>query len=142
MKSLKLKLFALILPLFALSACTVDDNDNFCSTEFPGIVSGVTGSTTVIADEELTLNVTFKITSDCGSYIGFFKSASYPKTIHPRIKYDDAGCDGCAAANITLTEEYTFSESEPGEYELKFLSGYSSSNEPQYIIKTITVTAE
>ena len=142
MKSLKLKLIAFVLPLIALSACSLNDNDNFCSIEDRGFVSQVTGADTVVAGEELVLEVTFKITADCGSFIGFYNSSSYPKNIYPRIQYNDDGCDGCATANIVLTEEYTFSQETAGEYQLKFLSGVDSSNEAQYITKTITVTAE
>ena len=61
MKSLKLKLIAFVLPLIALSACSLNDNDNFCSIEDRGFVSQVTGADTVVAGEELVLEVTFKI---------------------------------------------------------------------------------
>ncbi len=128
MKYLKFKLFAFFIALTALSACS----ENECSASAFGIITAVTGPEITETNEEITFNVSFKLPNTCAGFGGFAQSNSYPKEIIVNIQYE--GCS-CAAQNVTGTEEYLFSTSEPGEYELKFLS-----NENTYITKTVTVS--
>ena len=128
MKYLKFKLFAFFLTLTVISSCGVDDGD--CYSDGYVYASTVTGPTTAVVDEEITLNVSFKIYSSCGAFTGF--DQSLPKNVHIKVRY--TGCQ-CTNTNTTVTEPYVFSADEPGEYELKFLK-----EDNTYITRTITVT--
>lgn len=132
---MKFKLLYLIAILAAtVTACSVDDNDNYCFSSGNTSITSVTGELTTTVDEPLTLTVSFRIPNSCGTFSHFTESNGYPKQVFAVLDYDGCVCSEIATVG---TEEYVFTASQPGEYLLKFLSGNSA-----YIEKTITVTAE
>ncbi|QEE49985.1 hypothetical protein FUA48_10455 [Flavobacterium alkalisoli] len=137
MKYLKFKVFALFLALTTLTGCLSDD-ENYCSQTIYPFVSNVTGPETALTGEEIVLNVSFPIVSNCATFVGFQQNNVFPRNIYPAVQYE--GCQ-CSGTTSTQTEEYTFSADEPGEYELKFANGTTEDNSQYtYITKTITVS--
>ncbi|WP_417366805.1 hypothetical protein [Flavobacterium beibuense] len=132
-----LKFLALFLAMTSLSGC-ISDDENYCSQTIYPFATQVTGPDTAITGEEITLNVSFTIVDGCGTFIGFQQNNVYPRNVYPAVQYEGCNCTG--NQHIT-TEGFVFSEDEPGEYEIKFVSGLTSdSTSYTYIYKTITVS--
>ncbi|WP_330443448.1 hypothetical protein [Flavobacterium sp. C4GT6] len=132
-----LKFLALFIGMTTLSGCLSDD-ENYCSQTIQPYVTQVTGPGTALTGEEITINVSFGMTEGCSTFLAFYDNDVYPRTVAPAVKYEGCTCSGNA---ITATEGYTFSEDEPGEYELKFVNGVNEAGTAYtYIYKTITVS--
>ncbi|RYJ44416.1 hypothetical protein [Flavobacterium beibuense] len=139
----KFKVFALLLALTTLTGCLSDD-ENYCSQTIYPFVTNVTGPEAALTGEEITLNVSFPIVSNCATFVGFHEGQVtsednvYTQSIYAAVQYEGCQCSGLTNTQI---EEYVFSADEPGEYNLKFISGSSDDNtQYTYITKTITVS--
>lgn len=136
MKILKLRFVALMAVLAAIgSACSVDDAEPYCFSSYFVSPKTVTGASTTTVNTPLVLTVGYQPTRTCAQFNRFVESATFPKDIQLRV--DFVGCD-CPATNETRTQNYTFTATTPGEYQLKFIAENPENN----IVKTITVTAE
>lgn len=133
MKFFKSKFLGLLLVISGITACSVDDGDEYCFYQQNTSTTTVTGPETALVNEEITFDVSFKIANDCGSFSGFNQSEGYPKQVVAVVGYN--GCN-CNEQVTTVTKEYNFTAATPGEYELRFLTT------DFYISKFITVTEE
>jgi len=134
MKTIKFKFIALLFVLAGIgTACSVDDDENYCFSSIFVEPTGVTGPTTTTVNVPITFNVSFKPFNKCGKFNDFSETNTFPKEIKILVDYE--GCQ-CASTDATLTEPYVFTATTSGEYVLKFLT--SKPAEP--IVKTITVT--
>jgi len=134
MKYFRFKLIALFAVLATITACSMeDDADNdYCYSSFYTGINEVTGPETTTVDEPIEIMATFNISNGCGEFNRFVATTNYPKQIVALVDY--SGCT-CTEVLQTVTEPYTFTASEPGEYVLKFIKP-----DETFITKTITVT--
>ncbi|MBE99427.1 hypothetical protein [Flavobacterium coralii] len=117
---------------FSFLSCSLDGNDDNCYIEIYGEFSAVTAPATATVNTPVNIETKVKIVNDCGDFKRFSESNSFPKIIKPVIDY--RGCE-CVTKAETVTEVYTITFEEAGEYQLRFPSGSGS-----YISKNIIVT--
>lgn len=135
MKTIKLKLIALLVVLTGIGgACTVDDDESYCFTSRYTGVTGVSGPTTTTVNTPITLNVSYVPLGVCGEFNTFSETTTFPKDIKVLVDYE--GCN-CPATERIDMQPYTFTATTPGEYVLNFLTGNEITPK---ITKTITVT--
>lgn len=136
MKILKVR-FTIALAVLAIigSACSVDNDEAYCFSSYFVSPQTVSGASTTTVNTPLVLTVGYQPTRTCAQFNRFVESLTYPREI--QLKVDYVGCD-CPSTNETRTQNYTFTATTPGEYQLKFIAENPENN----IVKTITVTAE
>jgi hypothetical protein len=117
---------------FSLMSCSLDGEDDNCFIEIYGEFSAVTAPQTATVNTPVAIETKVKILNDCGDFTRFTETSSFPKVIQPIIAY--RGCE-CLTEATNVTEVYTITFSQPGEYQLRFPSGSGN-----YISKNITVT--
>ena len=133
MKNLNFKLIAFLVFITVVgTACSVDNNDNYCFSSSFIAPKAVTGPDTTTINTPIVINVSYIPLGTCGKFNKFNETATFPKEI--RILLDYNGCN-CPATDKVSTEPYTFTATTAGTYELRFIT---ATNTP--IVKTITVT--
>lgn len=132
---MKIKLFALTVFICIIAACSSDADEPYCFVRTAAGITAVSGNTTVAVNKPLVFNVTFKTGNNCGEFDAFSETSGFPKNIAAMINYEGCYC----GTGESLTEEYTFTPTATGTYELRFLT---NNPESPAITKTVTVTAE
>jgi len=128
-----MKFVAIIIITATIAACSVDNGVQECTYNQVNPITAVAGPDTVAVDEEITFEVTIKMSNECGELQRFTETNGFPKNISALVIYNDCQC---GSTTVSVTEPYTFTASATGTYELKFMTA----NAGTPIIKTITVT--
>jgi len=117
----KIKLTTIALVLFAgaaFTSCSNDDDNTTAPVTKRHFVTAVTGPTTGTVNQELTLNVSFAVDNNCGTFSKFVETAPADQPlIEVEAKY--AGTD-CGTTPVTKTAPYKFKSTAKGTYNLKF----------------------
>lgn len=133
MKKLKLKAVALVLVVVAgFASCSKDDSPAITTKKT--VVSIVTGPTTGIVNQELTLNVTFAVDNSCGVFNKFIEATTdKTKVIEVEANYEGSNCDATAT---TKTTTYKFKATAAGTYIFKFKKSAT-----EFVTQTIVISA-
>lgn len=132
MKRLKLK--AVVLALVVTAGFTSCNNDDETTKTKKTVVSAVTGPTTGVVNQELTLNVTFAVDNSCGVFSKFIETTTEKtKVIEVETKYEGSNCNASAT---TKTTTYKFKTTAAGTYIFKFKKSAT-----EFITQTIVITA-
>jgi hypothetical protein len=133
MKKLKLKAVALVLVVAAgFASCSKDDTPVVNTKK--AMVSIVSGPTTGIINQELTLNVTFTVDNSCGVFNKFIETTTdKTKVIEVEAKYEGVNCGTTPAAK---TAPYKFKATAAGTYIFKFKKSAT-----EFVTQTIVITA-
>lgn len=132
MKKIKLQMLGLVLFVATgLASCSSDDAPAIVTKKT--VVSAVTGPTTGIVNQELTLNITFAVDNSCGAFNKFIETtADKTKTIEVEAKYEGSNCGTTAA---TKTTTYKFKSAAAGTYIFKFKKSAT-----EYVTQTIVIS--
>ena len=132
MKNLKLKAVALVLFVTAgFASCSNDDEPKIILKK--SLVTEVTGPTTANLNEEITLDVTFKVDGNCDVFNKFNeKQVENTKTIEVETREEGTTCDKTPA---TKKAPYKFKAAAAGTYILKF-----KMSETEFVTHTIIVS--
>ncbi|PRZ26223.1 hypothetical protein [Flavobacterium granuli] len=135
MKKIKLKMLGLVLFVAAgFTACSNDDEPQKVVTK-KSFVTEVTGPTTGKINQELSLEVSFTVENNCGTFNKFVENTvENTKTIEVESKFEGIGCD---ATPLTKQTPYKFKATAEGTYILKF-----KKSETEFITQTIIISPE
>lgn len=135
MKKIKLQMLGLVLFVAAGSAsCSNDDEPQKVVTK-PSLVTEVTGPTTGKINEELTLEVSFTVDNNCGSFNKFVEtSVENTKTIEVESKFQGENCE---AKPVTKKTSYKFKAEVEGTYILNF-----KKSDTTFITQTIIISSD
>ncbi|MFP9114500.1 hypothetical protein ACLI1A_11195 [Flavobacterium sp. RHBU_3] len=124
-----------LIALVGISACSLNSDDPYCFVRTGTPILGVSGATTTTINTPITFSVGVQISNSCGAFNSFSETSGFPKDITAIVDYNGCSCD---QTESSLTEEYTFTATAAGTYELRFQTDDTEAP----IVKTITVTNE
>ncbi|WP_026705821.1 hypothetical protein [Flavobacterium soli] len=109
----------LLFALFSTSCSLPDDNKDNCVQVIGVATDGVVGPVEATIDQEITLNVTYKIAASCGEFYIFSEQtvSSTEKKVAILATYDVCNCNN---VYTTKTQPYKFKVATAGVYSLKF----------------------
>ena len=118
----KFKVHAVALVVFvatAFTSCSDDDSNNAVVPVLKkSFVTAVTGPVEGDVNQELTLNVTFAVENNCGSFNKYIETTEgTTKTIEVEAKYEGTNCGTTPTTKATT---YKFKSAAEGTYALKF----------------------
>ena len=119
MKIFKLQAIALVLVAAStFTSCSEDDNKTAPMIIKKSLVTAVAGPETGDLNQELTLNVTFAVENNCGSFNKYIETTEGTnKIIEVESKYEGTNC---GTAPTTKSTTYKFKSATAGTYSLKF----------------------
>lgn len=110
--------FLLLFVSTAITSSCSDDNEVSIITKKAAFTTAVVGDAAADVNEEITLNVTFTVDNNCGSFFTYDETtAANVKTITVVAQYE--GQD-CGTTPTTKTAAYKFKATVAGSYTLKF----------------------
>lgn len=119
-KNFGIKMLFLLFLVGGITACDVSDDNANNSPQYVYVATtGVTGPVTATVNQEIILNVSFKVDSDCGTFYSFFEEGitTTERTITVLAQYFGKNCEELP---ITRSAPYIFKASAAGTYVLKF----------------------
>ena len=133
MKTVKLKMVAFVLFMAAgFIACDKDDDAPQIITK-KTLVTNVTGAETGSVNQEIALNVTFKIDNTCGAFNKVIeKTTGKTTTIEVEAKYIGSNCGTTPSTKKVI---YKFKAATAGTYILKF-----KKSDTEFITHTIVIS--
>lgn len=120
MKKFKLHAVALLVVVSSVFAsCSSDDNNGEPAlVTKESLVTAVTGPETGDLNQELTLNVTFAVKNNCGTFSKFIETTQgTTKSIEVEAVYTGSNC---GFTPTTKNTTYKFKSATAGTYSLKF----------------------
>ena len=132
MKNLRLKAVALVLFVTAgLASCSNDDETAIVTKQT--LVTEVTGPTVAKVNEEITLEVTYAVESNCDVFNNYVeKTAENTTTIAVETRLEGTACEKTPA---TKKATYKFKAVKEGTHILKF-----KKSETEFVTQTIIVS--
>lgn len=137
-KNLGIKLVLFLFLIGGITSCDVGSDSNSGPVYLYVATTGVSGPVTAAVNVEISLDVTFQVTSNCGTFHSFYEEGTVAeRTITVLAQYDTAAdCDKTA---VTRVAPYKFRSAVPGTYVLKFRVNNGTTSD-SFITKTIVVT--
>ena len=131
------KNFFLLLSLVLITSCDVggDDGGNPNCLYTAGVgATAVNGPIVANINEEITINVTFSVANNCGSFLLFneVNGSNNEKVITVNAKFEGCSCNDIP---VVKTSPYKFKAISAGVYTLKFRK-----TNTEFITHTVTVS--
>ena len=125
-------LFQFILLAFVFSGCDKAPDDETCLSFHTSPVTNVAGPVTAMANEEITLTVSFSCFNGCGHFNKFEEAtAGNTSTITVQARYQGCVC----TMDVPIRQvAFKFKKSQPGTYTLRFFQDHHN-----YLDHTIVV---
>lgn len=132
MKKLRLHTVAVVLFTAAtFMSCSKDDDNNQTISKTESVTQ-VTGPTTGTVNQEISLNVTYTVDGDCGTFEKTVETTTgNTKTIEVKVKYNKSKV---CTQPTTQTMVYKFKVTAAGTYILKFKKSAT-----EFVTQTIVV---
>jgi len=113
-------------------SCDKQPDDGSCVSYAKAPVTKIEGVTTTLANQDVTLTISFGCFNGCGQFGNFEETiVGNITTIKVNAKYEGCVCTQEAPIRVT---SYNFKKTQTGTYELKFSRGENS-----YLTHTIVV---
>ncbi len=136
------KLIVVLLGIFTLYSCDLDDTENVLITYETMPVETISMPDTLQVNQEYNFDINYTRPTSCHSFEGYnYKKEGNERRIAVINKIVN-NASNCEDIDEMVTEMFTFKAQDTGTYTFKFWRGRDADGEAMYIVKEVPVVDE